>query len=232
LSLYDPCPRRFFYTHVLQIGGKRTETVYMLMHEAVRSVTQAVVAGKMDISADADLEQHVARACLDHGLEDCGVLPELQAAAVDMIKFFRTSRLNGEAVAPTAIRLILDGDEIVFRAEDVLIAADGVHVFRRVSTGRMRSKDDSNVGAAALLMAAEQHGPRTRVELIHLSDNEVTPLTMTAKVLNNRRETLSKYLAAIRAGAFKAEPSERTCPGCPAFFICGPISAGVLEIKS
>ncbi len=232
LSLYDPCPRRFFYTHVLQIGGKRTETVYMLMHEAVRSVTQAVVAGRMDISTDADLERHVARACLDHGLEACGVLPELQAAAVEMIRFFRSSRANAKAVAPTPIRLILDGDEIVFRAEDVLIAADGAHVFRRMSTGRMRSKDDSNVAAAALLMAAEQHGPRTRVELIHLSDNEVTPLTMTAKVLNNRRETLSKYLTAIRAGAFEAEPSERTCPGCPAFFICGPVSAGVLEIKS
>lgn len=231
LSFYDPCPRRFFYTHVLQVGGKRTETVYMLMHEAVRSVTQAVVAGRIDISTDADLVGHVARACLDHGLEECGVLPELQAAAVEMIKYFRSSRTNAQAVAPTAIRLILDGDEIVFRAEDVLIAADGAHVFRRVRTGRMRSKEDSDVAAAALLMAAQQHGPRTRVELIHLSDGEVTPLSLSTTVMNNRRQTLSTYLSAIRAGAFKAVPSERSCPGCPAFFICGPVSAGALEIK-
>lgn len=230
LALYDPCPRRFFYTHVLQIGGKRTETVYMLMHEAVRSVTQAVVAGKVDISADADLERHVARACLDHGLEECGVLPELQAAAVEMIKFFRSSRASGQPVTPTAIRLVLDGDEIVFRAEDVLITTDGSHVFRRVSTGRMSSKADNDVAAAALIMAAQQHGPQTRVELVHLSDTEVTPLAMTPKVLGNRRQTLSDYLSAIRAGAFKATPSERSCPGCPAFFICGPVSPGVLEI--
>ena len=231
LSLYDPCPRRFFYTHVLHIGGKRTETVYMLMHEAVRSVTQAVVAGKMDIAADADLERHVARACLDHGLEDCGVLPELQAAAVEMIKYFRSSRAHGQAAAPTAIRLTLDGDEIVFRAEDVLILADGTHVFRRLKTGRMRSKEDTDVAAAALLMAAQQHGPRTRVELVHLTDSTVTPLSMKPSTMDNRRQTLSEYLSAIRAGAFKAAPSERTCPGCPAFFICGPVSAGVLEIK-
>ena len=231
LSLYDPCPRRFFYTHVLQVGGKRTETVYMLMHEAVRSVTQAVVAGRMDISDDDDLVRHVARACLDHGLEECGVLPELQAAAVELVRYFRESRKHGEPVAPTVIRLVLDGDEIVFRAEDVLLAADGTHVFRRVSTGRMRSKADNDVAAAALLMAAQQHGPRTRVELVHLSDAEVTALSMTAKVLGNRRQTLSDYLTAIRAGAFRAVPSERTCPGCPAFFICGPISAGPLEIK-
>lgn len=232
LSLYDPCPRRFFYTHVLQVGGKRSETVYMIMHEAVRSVTQAVVAGRIDIADDADLVRHVVRACLDHGLEDCGVLPELQTAAIDMIKFFQSSRAGVEAVAPTAIRLTLDGDELVFRAEDVLIAADGAHIFRRVRTGRIRSKEDSDVGAAALLMAAQQHGPRTRVELIHLSDKAVTALSLTPTVLKNRRQTLSDYLSAIRAGAFKAAPSERTCPGCPAFFNCGPVSAGVLEIKS
>jgi hypothetical protein len=203
----------------------------MLMHEAVRSVTQAVVAGKMDIAADADLERHVARACLDHGLEDCGVLPELQAAAVEMIKYFRSSRAHGQAAAPTAIRLTLDGDEIVFRAEDVLILADGTHVFRRLKTGRMRSKEDTDVAATALLMAAQQHDPRTRVELVHLTDSTVTPLSMKPSTMDNRRQTLSEYLSAIRAGAFEAAPSERTCPGCPAFFICGPVSAGVLEIK-
>jgi hypothetical protein len=203
----------------------------MLMHEAVRSVTQAVVAGKMDIAADADLERHVARACLDHGLEDCGVLPELQAAAVEMIKYFRSSRAHGQAAAPTAIQLTLDGDEIIFRAEDVLMLADGAHAFRRLKTGRMRSKEDTDVAAAALLMAAQQHGPRTRVELVHLTDSTVTPLSMKPSTMDNRRQTLSEYLSAIRAGAFYASPSERTCPSCPAFFICGPVSAGVLEIK-
>jgi superfamily I DNA/RNA helicase len=230
LSLYDPCPRRFFYTHVLQIGGRRSETVYMLMHEAVRSVTQAVVAGKIDISDDADLVGHVARACIDQGLEECGVLAELQAAAVDMVRYFRSTRADARAVAPTEIRLTLDGDELIFRAEDVLVAADGTHIFRRVRTGRIRSKEDSDVGAASLLLAAQQHGPRTRVELVHLSDRAVTPLSLSAKVLGNRQQTLSDHLAAIRAGAFKAVPSERTCPSCPAFFVCGPVSAGTLKI--
>lgn len=230
LSLYDPCPRRFFYTHVLRVGGRRSETVYMSMHEAVRSVTQAVIADKIDIMDDMDLVKHVARACLDHGLGDCGVLTELQAAAVDMIKYFRSSRAGSQAIDPPTIRLTLNDDELIFRAEDVLIAPDGAHVFRRVRTGRIRSKEDSDVGAAALLMAAQQHSPQTRVELIHLSDKAVTPLSLTPIILRNRRQTLSSYLSAIRAGAFKAVPSERTCPGCPAFFICGPVSTGTLEI--
>jgi len=203
----------------------------MLMHEAVRSVAQAVVAGEIDIADDAELVTHVARACLVHGLADSGVLAELQAAAVEMIKYFRSSRAGAGVVAPTAIHLALDGDELVFQADDVLVAADGADILRRVRTGRIRSKEDTDVGAGALVMAAQQHGPQTRVELIHLTDKAVTPIRLSTTVLKNRRQTLSEYLTGIRAGAFKAIPSERTCPRCPAFFICGPVSAGQLQIK-
>lgn len=230
LSLYEPCPRRFFYTHVLQIGGRRSETVYMLMHEAVRTVTQAVVAGKIDITADADLVRHVTRACINHGLEECGVLAELQAAAVEMVRYFRSTRAGAAAVTPAVVRLTLGGDELIFRAEDVVTAPDGTLVFRRVRTGRIRSKEDSDVGAASLLLAAQQHGSGARVELVHLTDKAVTPLNLTATVLGNRQRTLLSYLAKIRAGAFSAVPSERTCPGCPAFFVCGPVSPGILKI--
>lgn len=230
LSLYDPCPRRFFYTHVLQIGGRRSETIYMLMHEAVRTVTQAVVAGKIDITADADLVRHVARACIDHGLEECGVLAELQAAAVEMVRYFRSTRAGTTAVTPTVLRLTLGGDELVFRAEDVVTAPDGTLVFRRVRTGRIRSKEESDIGAASLLLAAQQHGSGVRVELVHLTDKTVTPLSLSANVLRNRQQTLSSHLEKIRAGAFSAVPTERTCPGCPAFFVCGPVSPGTLKI--
>ena len=36
------------------------------------------------------------------------------------------------------------------------------------------------------------------------------------------RQPRKTHGADIRAGVFPAEPSSRTCPGCPAFFICGP----------
>lgn len=230
LSLFEPCARRFFYTHVLQIGGRRSETVFMLMHEAVRAVTQAVVAGTIDITMDSDLARHVAQACIDRGLADCGVLPELQAAAMDMVRYFRSTRSGAKVNAPTPLRLDLNGDELVFRAEDVVTAPDGTLVFRRVRTGRMRSKEDSDVGAASLVLAAQQHGAGARVELVHLTDQAVTTLSLSSTVLRNRQQTLSTYLAKIRAGAFSAVPSERTCPGCPAFFVCGPVSPGALKI--
>jgi superfamily I DNA/RNA helicase len=231
VGLYESCSRRFFYTHILQIGGRRTETVYMLMHEAVRQVAQAVVAGTLDIADDASLERHVAQACTAQGLADSGVFAELKAAAVDLIRFFRSSRTGAETGTPAAIPLTLDGDELVFRADDVLAGAGGARIFRRVRTGHIRSKEADDVGAAALVMAAQQHDPASTVEFVHLADRAVTPISLSATVLRNRRQKLSGFLSDIRAGAFPASPSEFTCPGCPAFFICGPVSAGALEIK-
>ena len=44
MDLYESCPRRFFYTHVLKLGGRRKETAFMKMHEAIRTVIQALLA--------------------------------------------------------------------------------------------------------------------------------------------------------------------------------------------
>jgi exonuclease V gamma subunit len=44
LALYERCPRRFFYTHVLEAGGRRTSTLFMDMHEVVRAVTDQLAA--------------------------------------------------------------------------------------------------------------------------------------------------------------------------------------------
>ena len=50
IALYESCPRRFFYTHVLQVGGRRTATAFMHLHEAVRSVVEAVIASDEPLS--------------------------------------------------------------------------------------------------------------------------------------------------------------------------------------
>jgi hypothetical protein len=38
INLFERCPRRFFYTHVLRLGGRRTETAFMKMHNVVSDV--------------------------------------------------------------------------------------------------------------------------------------------------------------------------------------------------
>ncbi|MDB5575340.1 MAG: UvrD/REP helicase [Bradyrhizobium sp.] len=231
IALFETCARRFFYTHILRLGGKRTETDYMRLHEAARSIVSATVSAGFDIDDDAVLAARVAEACAHQGLEPEGALVELQAMAVDMIRYFRTSRSGRTPERPQAIRLTIDNEEILFRPDDVLVAPDGARSFRRVRTGHIRSTETKDVGAAVFLLAARGADPAAIVELVHLSDEAVTPLDLSPTVLRNRQKTLSGMLAGIRAGTFPPKRSERTCPNCPAFFVCGEIPSGPLPKK-
>jgi len=229
ISLYESCPRRFFYTHILRVGGRRTQAPFMQMHEAVRTVFQAIIAGDASAATDADLEGRIAEACAAHGLSDHGYRADYEAFAVTMVRYFVSVRDGHAPEEPVALSLVFGDEQIIIRSDDDLLRADGTRMLRRVQTGHHRSAESKDVGAAAFMLAARQAFPGAIAELVHLSDQAVRPLTLTPKVLENNRGKLARYLASIRAGAFPADPSARTCPGCPAFFICGPTPNGVLK---
>jgi superfamily I DNA/RNA helicase len=226
LALYEACPRRFLYTHVLRIGGRRTESAFMRMHEAVRTVVQTVVdaADASQASAPADA---LDAAFATHDIAG----PEHQAyrdLAGPLLDYFLTTRHGHTPERADDIALDIAGDVIVVRADDLLVQTGGQRKFRRVRTGHRRSKEDEDLGAAALLLAARQAFPGVAVELVHLADGTITPVEMKPVKLRNRSETLARVLGAIRAGRFPAIQSQRTCPRCPAFFVCGPVPEGLL----
>ena len=148
-----------------------------------------------------------------------------------MIRYFLSIREGQTYEAPTAVKLAFGEEEIIVRPDDVLVRPDGHRTLRRVRTGHLRKTEAKDVGAAAFVLAAQQAFPEATVELVYLSDEVSQPLTLSAKELKNRRDKLADFLGAIRLGRFPAEPSVRTCPGCPAFFVCGPTPPGVLQKK-
>ena len=231
IALYESCPRRFFYTHILQIGGRRTATAFMQMHEAVRTVFQAVIVGDEPITGDLDLERRVDEALNAHGLVEHGYLSEYRALALKTVSYFISIREGHTPEVPTPLYLKFGDEQIIVRPDDILVRPDGGRTLRRVRTGHYRSAESEDVGAAAFMLAARQTFPDAVFELVHLSDQKVRPLTMSPRKLQNRRDKLTGFLAAIRLGRFPANPSPRTCPGCPAFFVCGPMPPGTLPRK-
>ena len=227
IALYQSCPRRFFYTHLLQVGGRRTATAFMQMHEAVRAVFKAVIADDEPVS-DEHLESKVADACATHGLAEHGYASDYQALALAMVRYFVSTRKGHKPEQPTALSVAFGGERIIVRPDDVLIRPDGVRTLRRVQTGHYREAEGKDVGAAAFLLAARQAFPEAIVELVHLSDQETRPLTLKPKMLRTRHQKISSFLEKTRLGCFPAAPSPRTCPGCPAFYICGPTPLGTL----
>jgi superfamily I DNA/RNA helicase len=231
IALYETCPRRFFYTHILQIGGRRTATAFMQMHEAVRTVFQAVINGTAPIANADELNRRVADAFAAYGLADHGYVNDYKAFALPMLRYFASIREGHTPEPPMALNLTFNGECIIVRPDDVLIKPDGKRTFRRVKTGHQHSSDTEEVGAAALIFAAKQAFPDASIELVYLSDQKAEPLSMTSTKLNNRMEKLDNFLKDIRLGRFPAYSSSRICPKCPAFFVCGPTPKGVLQKK-
>lgn len=145
-----------------------------------------------------------------------------------MLRYFLDSRAGAAVEAHTALSISF-GDHVIEVRPDEVLVRDGVRTIRRVRTGHAPSKDDADVGAAAFLLAARAAFSEARVELVYLADAASRPLTITPKVLANRQEKLGYIFRGIQAGQFKAEVSERTCPNCPAFFVCGAVPPGTLS---
>lgn len=228
IALYESCPRRFFYTHVLHVGGRRTSTPFMQMHDAVRMVSKAVVESEEPVSAES-LEHRVDGALAAHGLAEHGYVESYRSIALAMVQYFVKTRTGHKPETPTALSLTFGEEVIVVLPDEVLIRVDGRRTFRRIQTGHKRSKEDEDIGAGAFILAARQAFPNAIVELVHLSDQTIAPIEMSARVLQSRRQKVGEFLADIRAGRFPAETSAHRCPNCPAFFICGPTPNGVLE---
>ncbi|BCT69159.1 UvrD-helicase domain-containing protein [Nitrosospira sp. NRS527] len=228
IALYERCPRRFFYTHILQVGGRRKSTAFMMMHDAVRSVFQAIIRDASRSTEHNELNQQVLLAFEECGLAEHGYVGQFRNLALAMLQYFLSIRAKHEFVIPTGLVFRVGSEEITIRPDDVLIRPNGTHVLRRIQTGHSRSSEAENVAAAAFVLAAKEAFPGAEIEIIYLSDQTVQPISLTAKKLQTRQDKLGGFLANIRLGRFPADRSDRVCPRCPAFFICGPLPDGQL----
>lgn len=229
LALFQRCPRRFFYTHILEIGGRRTETPFMQMHNAVRSIVEWLTADPTLTPSAAELDARLAEAWDSHRLVDHGYSEDYRRIAKQLIGFFISSRNGYTRAIPTEMHLRVGSGEIIVRPDEVLTAPNGRKHVRAIRTGHAGSKDFENISAGVFTLAAYKAFPGCTVEFVHLGDGTLGAVTMTDRVLNNRRATAEGLIAEIRAGLLPRKESARICPRCPAFFICGPVPDGVLE---
>ncbi|BEH47303.1 UvrD-helicase domain-containing protein [Burkholderia pseudomallei] len=228
MALYERCPRRFLYTHVLQTGGRRTVTPFLQMHDAVRDVYKKVVTGEI-IPSGEQLEADVEVELRAQGLGEHGYFSHYREFAVSMIRFFAESRTGLTPMEPTALRVRFGAEEIVVTPDDVLVGQDGVVRVRRVMTGHSRSDDEESIAAAAFLAATQQAFPHAIAELVYLADERAQSISLTEKKMGNRRDSIVRNLGAIRSGQFPTNASSRSCPNCPALFVCGPVPSGRLQ---
>ncbi|MFS2015674.1 UvrD-helicase domain-containing protein [Massilia sp. CT11-108] len=225
VALYESCARRFLYTHLLQVGGRRRMSSFMQMHEAIREVYRAVVA--QGSTPTDELDTLLSKAFVAHGLHEHGYIDDYREIAVTMLQYFLESRAGALIEGPTALHISFEDFRVEVRPDEILVR-NGIRTLRRVRTGHAPSEDVKDVGAAALVLASRAAFPDAHIELVYLADAESKPLTLSTRELNNRQGKLSDIFRGIRDGQFKAKVSDTICPNCPAFFVCGAVPPGTL----
>jgi len=229
VGLYDRCPRRYFYMRLLQIGGKRIQTPFMQMHDAVRSALQACAESGQ--AGSEFISERIAEEFAASGLADHGYAGDYRGLAQGMVEFFAASRANHTPQAPASLSLRLGEEQIVIIPDDVLSSPEGQQLYRRVRTGHARKDDDKDPAHIAFVLAVKEAAPGAKVEVVSLADQSVVSVDPTARQLASGREKVAKTLRGVRAGEFEAKPSTFTCPTCPAFFVCGAVPSGPLPTK-
>lgn len=218
LNLYDKCPRRFLFTHVLRLGGRRTETAFMKMHAAVQQAINALLRDPESEPPDFDKHWQARGPADDPNSED------YKAAGRRLLDILISLRAGDKQLRPNELEIDLGSVKIVVTPDDHVEKSDGRVVVRRIWTGRKISTATESLDAAAFQLAANG---AAGVEFIFLADEVAEPIAMSARKLKTRRERIVDATQKITAGDFPPNPG-RACPRCPHFFICSQPPPGKL----
>jgi superfamily I DNA/RNA helicase len=230
---YDSCPRRFFYTHVLGLGGARKVTAFSRTHDCLYDLIRWLAQARLDGAAGhAEAAQEFERLWQEKGPIDHGFAADYRQLADRLVTAL--VRLGEGQQFRRAERLAIDfaGGRVVVEPDEMANLPNGTVVLRRVRTGYRREAEYDELDYTLYHLAGRAHyGPGYAVEAVHLTDETFEPVVITATKLKNRREKSEAMMAAIAAGQFPPDPDSVRCPRCPHFFVCDAIARGPLDLR-
>lgn len=228
VNLFERCPRRFLYTHVLKLGGRRSETAFMKMHNVVSEVFEWLKREHETTTPSADeLSGYFDAAWRSKGPTEHGYAEDYRRIGKRLVDFLIESRSRGMLASAPPISLGWAEGEILVSPDGVAREDGGRVMVRRVKTGKQRSNAFDDMEYTILHLAAVQaYGSHAQVEVAYLTSETIQPMEISARKLESRREKLQAFLRAMQVGQFPARPEARTCPRCPSFFLCGDLPEG------
>ena len=230
LSLYERCPRRFFYTYVLSLGGRRGTSPYEDLHDIVRGAMlelNRIESTIDDATLRTVLDIHWDRSRLS--LQPASGAYRLLAD--ELIACFAAAR-EGGVLGP--------GHSLSFDASGAAIQVDfhyawtddrGRTILRQVQTGHHRKTVMKGDMVMAPFFAVRRQTAGHGADMLHLSDGIEVALDLDADKAEATLRGIGGMVDAIAAGLFPTKASTRSCPKCPAFFTCGAVPTGTMQKK-
>ena len=233
VNLFERCPRRFLYTHVLKLGGRRTETAFMKMHNVVSDVFDWLkTVHETTTPSEGELSVRFEEAWQAKGAADHGYAEDYRRIGRSLVDYLIETRRSGirSPVAPLSLGWA-EGD-ILVKPDSVARGDRGQVVVGRVKTGKPRSNAFDDIEYTILHLAAVQtYGGQAQVEVTYLTSETTEPMSISAKKLETRRQKVQNIIQSVRSGDFPPKVEARACPRCPSFFICGELPGGTVIVK-
>lgn len=232
LRLYDRCPRRFYYTHLLDVGTKRVPTAYSKTEGCIFEVVRWFATARIDPAVgEAEAMRELDRAWVERGPVGHAFEADYRALAERLIRSLCRSGTGLRFEAPAEIAVDLDGERLIVEPDEVARRPDGSLVLRRVRTGYQRTDEKTRIEYQLYHLAGRRAGAATyAVEAVHLTDDRSQPIELPAKALDGAEKKAAAALAAIRNGDLPPEVDAYSCPQCPHFFICPTVPPGKLSL--
>jgi len=232
LTSYEKCPRRYFYTHVLGLGGGRTKTAFSQTHDCIYKLidwlTAARRSGEPTIEgAEAAFEQIWE----EHGPTKSSFINEYRGLASKIIAALIRASVDRRLHNAEPIAIDFPAGRIIVEPDEMTTLPDGAVILRRVRTGQKRSDEYDKLEYTLYHLAAQtKFGDGYAVEAVHLSDGLVERVVVSPQKVSNRTEKGSEMLALLNDGWFLPEVDQVSCPRCPHFFICAATPGGPLRL--
>lgn len=233
LSLYDKCPRRYFYTHVLGLGGARKPTAFSLTHDCIYELIDWLADIRRSESPTIkDAEAAFETIWQTRGPKDCGFLADYRRLASRLIAALINAGAGRRFRDTEPLAIDFPNGRVIVEPDEMAELPNGTVILRRVRTGKKRSDEYDRLDYTLYQLAGESHfGSSFEVHALHLTDEISEPVEITPRKLQNRHASSDLMLKNIAAGLFPTEIDSVTCPRCPHFFICAATPKGRLVLS-
>lgn len=225
LNTYMQCPRRYRYEFVDGISGAGRSSDYVKFHGCVyRTISwlEDARARREPVDAATAMAQ-LERDWAERGPGGHGFEPFYRKSAGAMVSAM-AALVGSEDGSYERDEWSVDvsGRNVSVKPDRVVIGADGSVRIQRIRTGRQTKSEPDNALYALLRKGASDRYGASRVSVETLYAAHAS--SVSVPVHKNELAKLDEYREAImgiESGHFPAERSDRQCPSCPFYFICG-----------
>jgi len=230
LSLYEKCPRRYFYTSVLGLGGARKPTAFSRTHDCLYELIDWLADARASaVPTIEEAEAEFEGIWQSKGPIKHGYAADYRRIASRIIAALIRSGVGHRFRDAEQLAIDFPNGRVIVEPNEMVELPNGTVILRRVRTGQKRTDEYDRLDYALYQLAGEaRFGSRFQVHALHLTDETMESVEITPKKLQNRRTSSDLMLKNIAAGSFPPKIDSVACPRCPHFFICSATPKGQL----